>query len=89
MAVLGFGFWAISFDGICLDPGEDPACEEGGGNALSMVQASSWVLAAGAGAAFLLALQLAFRLRRPAQVVPVLLLCLVVGGIGQVLWDRL
>jgi hypothetical protein len=91
LAVLGFGAWWVSTSGELACFGDDPASCPAPDEAyvgLGVIQASSWVLGAVALAAAVGAIVLALRLRRAAQVVPVLALCAASVVIAQVLWAR-
>ena len=90
--IFAFGLMLISTDWRALEcfDGTEPACDEPvRDTGLSAVTAGGWLLGALGVTATLSAIVLALRVRRPAQVVPVLLLCVVSVGIGQILWSRL
>jgi hypothetical protein len=90
LAVLGLGTIWVTMDWSALDcfDGDEPACTNPADTGLDTVQASSWVFGGLAIMATVGAILLALRMRRVAQVVPVLALCLSSAAIAQVLWAR-
>lgn len=78
VGVLALGVLALTLDWdalSCFDGGE-PACADSAANAgLGAVQATSWLIAVAACAAVVVSAVMSWRMRRPAQLVPVLALC--------------
>jgi hypothetical protein len=89
LAVLGAGYLWVTTDWRvmeCFD-GTEVACSEPARDVgLSAVQAASWLLASVAFTAAIGAFVLALRLRRVAQVAPVLLLCATSAVAAEALW---
>lgn len=76
--VLALGVLVLTqdWDALSCFDGTEPGCADSAANAgLGSVHAVSWLVAAAAGAAVVIALILSWRMRRPGQLLPVLALC--------------
>jgi hypothetical protein len=92
LAILSIGLMWVTTDWRVLEcfDGTEPGCDEPAPDVgLSAVRASTWLLSSVAVMATVGAFVLALRVRRVAQVVPVLLLCATSAVIAQALWWRL